>query len=116
MTTPVQMDSRTGAMSFIMPSKYWGPDRLPDAPAPAEGAGVRLVAKTSGETVAVTTFGGYARGAAVAARTRELLDALEGPSAEQAALDEGLRIEVPDREATTLLQYNDPFTVPWKRR
>ena len=60
MTTPVQMDPRTGTMSFIMPSNYWGSERLGSAPAAAEGAGVRLVAREE-ETVAVTTFGGRGR-------------------------------------------------------
>jgi len=105
MTTPVQMDQRSGTMSFIMPSNYWGADRLDDAPAPADGAGVRLVARDE-EVIAVTTFGGYARAPAVAERKKKLLEALAR------AAD----VEVPDQEAVRVMQYNDPFTVPWKRR
>jgi len=105
MTTPVQIERRTGEMSFIMPSKYWGEDALQSAPAPAEDAGVRLDARP-GETVAVSVFGGYARGRAVEERTEALLSAL------------GQRddLVIPDSGAVRLMQYNDPFTVPWKRR
>jgi len=105
MTTPVQTDAKTGVMSFIMPSDYWGKDQLEAAPSPTVDAGVRLVAREE-EVVAVTVFGGYARTAAVAERKAALLTALAS-SAE---------VEVPDKEATRLMQYNDPFTVPWKRR
>lgn len=105
MTTPVQIDRRTGAMSFIMPSKYWDSDALESAPAPAEDADVQLQSRP-GETVAVSVFGGYARSRAVEERTEALLSALDGSSV----------LQVPDRKATRLMQYNDPFTVPWKRR
>lgn len=105
MTTPVQTESKTGAMSFIMPSNYWDSDRLAAAPAPTEDAGVQLVSRPE-ETVAVTVFGGYARSAIVAKKREALL----------AALDSADNIEVPDPEASRLMQYNDPFTVPWKRR
>lgn len=105
MTTPVQTDAKTGAMSFIMPSTYWGADQLQAAPAPKADAGVRLVLRPA-ETVAVTVFGGYARAAAVAERKQALLEALGRAES----------LEVPDQTATRLMQYNDPFTVPWKRR
>jgi len=105
MTTPVQMDSRTGTMSFIMPSNYWGEDQLKSAPAPTAEAGVRLVARGE-ETLAVSIFGGYARGQAVDEKKEALLKALDGAS----------NLRVPDKDATRLMQYNDPFTVPWKRR
>ncbi|OLP93311.1 Heme-binding-like protein, chloroplastic [Symbiodinium microadriaticum] len=103
MTTPVQMDKSTGTMSFIMPSKYWG-ESLSEAPSPAEDAGVTLQARP-GERVAVSIFGGYAVGSLVARKTEELLDSVA--ESEEWELAEN---------ATRLLQYNDPFTVPWKRR
>lgn len=105
MTTPVQIERRTGEMSFIMPSKYWGAEALEGAPLPAADADVRLEPR-SGETVAVSVFGGYAKGKAVEARTEALLAALSGRD----------DLEVTDPSNTRLMQYNDPFTVPWKRR
>lgn len=105
MTTPVQMDSITGTMSFLMPSKYWGENGIKDAPAPLEDAGVKLVVRPP-ETLAVTVFGGYARSAAVDKKKLELMEAL-------AAAD---GVEVLDSTAMRVMQYNDPFTVPWKRR
>lgn len=104
MTTPVQMDKKRGVMSFIMPSNYWG-DALSDAPPPVDSTAVRLQSRPS-ELVAVSIFGGYARGAAVDQKTEELLAAVEADG----------RLEVVDRGDTRLMQYNDPFTVPWKRR
>ncbi|CAE7028500.1 unnamed protein product [Symbiodinium sp. CCMP2592] len=103
MTTPVQMDKSTGTMSFIMPSKYWG-ESLSEAPLPAEDAGVTLQERP-GERVAVSIFGGYAVGSLVARKTEELL----------ASVAESEEWELAEN-ATRLLQYNDPFTVPWKRR
>jgi len=105
MTTPVQVDSKSGLMSFIMPSKYWGDEAIQDAPAPQDDAGVQLIARPS-ESVAVTVFGGYARSQVVAQKTEMLL----------AALNDAENIEVVDPSQTRLMQYNDPFTVPWKRR
>ncbi|CAK0853052.1 unnamed protein product, partial [Prorocentrum cordatum] len=105
MTTPVQTERDSGAMSFIMPSRYWGDELLQAAPPPSEDASVELVAVPE-EVVAVTVFGGYARSGVVAAKTQALIDAV--------AAAEG--VEVVDAGRTRLMQYNDPFTVPWKRR
>jgi len=105
MTTPVQIERRTGTMSFIMPSKYWGEEALQSAPKPTEDAGVQLKSRP-GELVAVSTFGGYARAKAVKERTEALL----------CSVGEREDIRVVDPTATRLMQYNDPFTVPWKRR
>ncbi|CAE8632918.1 unnamed protein product [Polarella glacialis] len=106
MTTPVQMDRKSGAMSFIMPSKYWGEDALQNAPPPTADAGVRLESRKA-ETLAVSIFGGYAMAPAVARKTEELVSAVEEGSSGW---------EVVDSSSTRLMQYNDPFTVPWKRR
>jgi len=105
MTTPVQVDSRTGSMSFIMPRNYWG-EALEKAPAPMKDAGVRLVVRPS-ETVAVSVFGGYARSSIVEGKKKALLEAISRSSD---------AVEIVDEEAVQVMQYNDPFTVPWKRR
>mmetsp|Transcript_112413 Transcript_112413/g.223354 ORF Transcript_112413/g.223354 Transcript_112413/m.223354 type:complete len:444 (+) Transcript_112413:76-1407(+) len=105
MTTPVQTEKESGVMSFIMPSRYWSNNGLNDAPEPSDGSGVALEARPS-ETLAVSIFGGYARGGVV----QQKIDAL------LASVSEDERLEVVDATATRLMQYNDPFTVPWKRR
>jgi len=105
MTTPVQTERDSGVMSFIMPSRYWTKDGLSDAPKPSDGSGVALEARP-GETVAVSVFGGYARGGVVQQKINALLTSVA----------EDQRLEVVDAAATRLMQYNDPFTVPWKRR
>jgi hypothetical protein len=105
MTTPVQTERDSGAMSFIMPSRYWGDEKLLAAPPPSEEATVELIPVPE-EVMAVTVFGGYARNGVVAAKTQALLDAL--------GVTEG--VEIVDAGRTRLMQYNDPFTVPWKRR
>ncbi|CAK9042456.1 Heme-binding-like protein At3g10130, partial [Durusdinium trenchii] len=102
MTTPVQMDRDSGAMSFIMPSKYW--TSLETAPAPAENSGV-LLQERPVETLAVSCFGGYALQATVAKKTEELIDFVEKSETWEIV-----------ENTTRLMQYNDPFTVPWKRR
>lgn len=102
MTTPVQMDRGSGAMSFIMPSKYWS--SLEDAPLPAANAGVSLEERPR-ETLAVSIFGGYALGPTVAKKTEELIDFLQKSDRWEMVTN-----------STRLMQYNDPFTVPWKRR
>lgn len=102
MTTPVQMDRDSGAMSFIMPSKYW--TSLETAPAPAENSGV-LLRERPVETLAVSCFGGYALQATVAKKTEELIDFVEKSETWEIV-----------ENTTRLMQYNDPFTVPWKRR
>ncbi|CAJ1460634.1 unnamed protein product [Effrenium voratum] len=102
MTTPVQMDRDTGSMSFIMPSKYW--TSLEDAPQPDADAGVLLEPRPR-ERLAVSVFGGYALGPRVARKTEELIDFVQKSEAWELA-----------ENSTRLMQYNDPFTVPWKRR
>lgn len=105
MTTPVQSDPNKGTMSFIMPKQFWGEVGLQAAPAPMANASVELIPRPE-EVMAVSVFGGYARSRAVKEKSRALLDALGAA--------EG--VEIVDRDAVRLMQYNDPFTVPWKRR
>ncbi|CAL1162000.1 unnamed protein product [Cladocopium goreaui] len=121
MTTPVQMDRGSGAMSFIMPSKYWS--SLEDAPLPAANAGVSLEERPR-ETLAVSIFGGYALGPTVAKKTEELIDFLQKSDRWEMVTNSTRlmqRLELwlvkgaLKGEASETL-YNDPFTVPWKRR
>jgi len=121
MTTPVISASNAAGerakMSFVMPSSYWNQTYktlLAEAPTPKAGAGVSLEAIDGGglgaggaDAVAVAWFGGFAGEEDVAARRAELVA--------RVAADEGW--EAADAgEPPLLLQYNDPFTPPWKRR
>lgn len=112
MTTPVissgkkQMGS-SKKMSFIMPSAYWS--AIDAAPKPLPQSGVSLetsVLSTASDTVAVVWFGGYATKEEVAMRTLELLEKID--SDDKWSFVEG--------EDVRLMQYNDPFQPPWRRR
>ena len=106
MTTPVLTSPRADAekqMEFVLPSQYWDSDNLTTAPKPLSGSGVTLQQKESEER-AVLMFGGYASEKEVARRKYELEKALS-KDAEWKALE----------EEVTVAQYNDPFTVPWRR-
>ena len=104
-------------MSFVMPSDYWAEEKLAAAPTPKEGAGVALEAVGAGglgaagaDAVAVAWFGGFAGEEDVAARRAALVAAVEADGAWEAAADGA------EGAPPLLLQYNDPFTPPWKRR
>jgi hypothetical protein len=107
MTTPVftspGMDSDDRQMEFVLPSDFWGSGSLTTAPQPLSESGVTLQQKES-EDRAVLMFGGYASKKEVQKRKKELKSALSRD---------------PDWKATeeeaTVAQYNDPFTVPWRR-
>lgn len=107
MTTPVLTtpgsDAEDKQMSFILPSDYWDDDRLTTAPQPLSGSGVILQQKEPEER-AVLMFGGYASKKEVQKRKKELKTALAKDSGWKALEDE-----------VTVAQYNDPFTVPWRR-
>ena len=106
MTTPVLTSPLADAekqMEFVLPSQYWDSDNLTTAPKPLSGSGVTLQQKESEER-AVLMFGGYASEKEVARRKYELEKALS-KDAEWKALE----------EEVTVAQYNDPFTVPWRR-
>lgn len=114
MTTPVISTQSSGnkKMSFVMPSRFWsGEEALSSAPKPVE-ASVQLEGKGGGliqssNLVAVRWFGGFASARNVAKESAALLASLAGDREWEAA----------DREAAPLLlQYNDPFQPPWKRR
>lgn len=105
MTTPVinrgEADSKT--MSFVLPSEFWTNGEFSAAPQPLEGSGV-VLEQMETENRAVMMFGGYASKKEVELKKRQLLDLLENDK-EWSSVD----------ELVALLQYNDPFTPPWKR-
>jgi hypothetical protein len=107
MTTPVLTSPGIGAdekqMEFVLPSDYWDIDRLTTAPQPLSGSGVTLLQKESEER-AVLMFGGYASKKEVQKRKKVL----------KAALAKDPEWKASEEEAT-VAQYNDPFTVPWRR-
>lgn len=107
MTTPVL--STESEMSFVLPSDYWQGTTLP--PDPVDGS-VRLCDRGGGvleqsETLACLWFGGFAGAKEVAQRKQELRDAVDADDEWEVTSDEALQV---------LMQYNDPFTPPWKRR
>lgn len=107
MTTPVftspGAQSGDKEMQFVMPSEFWDSETLETAPQPLSGSGVMLKQQES-QNRAVLMFGGYASKKEVDKRKKELLNAL--------SKDKDWRIA---EDKTTLAQYNDPFTLPWKR-
>ncbi len=98
-TSPLQEGDRQ--MEFVLPSNYWYSVGL--APKPLQESGVTLLEK-SPEDRAVIMFGGYASKKEVDRQKKQLVAALSNDP-EWKMLD----------EEVTLAQYNDPFTVPWKR-
>ena len=112
MTTPVINHGASSKMSFIMPSNYWAPEAAGSAPTPAQDSGVRVETKGGGmiaasQQVAALWFGGFASKEVVAVRKAALKAALAADP-DWEALDAGAD--------PLLLQYNDPFQPPWKRR
>jgi len=110
MTTPVINHGASNKMSFVMPSSYWTQGAAPPTPIP--GSGVKLEQRGGGmigkgSEVAVLWFGGFASKDVVADRKAALKALLQQDSDWQA---------VDEAEEPLLLQYNDPFVPPWKRR
>ena len=110
MTTPVINHGQSRKMSFIMPSSYWKADASP--PTPMADSGVKLESKGGGMVgasphVAIMWFGGFAS-KDVVAQKKSLLKANLAQDADWKAVD--------DTADPLLLQYNDPFVPPWKRR
>lgn len=114
MTTPVISHSanKRRKMSFVMPSRFWASaSSLEGAPRPMDGA---VLLENSGggvlqtsTTLAVKWFGGIANAGTVARETEKLLALVRA--------DES--VEMMDVDAGAfLMQYNDPFQPPWRRR
>jgi len=108
MTTPV-INSGGKKMSFIMPSDFWEDTKSSPTPATsdvqveAEGGG--LIADST--LLAVEWFGGYATKEEVASRKKALVQSVE--------MSDSWQLLNPEDDPC-LLQYNDPFVPPWKRR
>ena len=118
MTTPVISTSTQTTdgneqkkMSFVMPSRYWQESSLSSAPAPVEG-GVQLEpfsdAKKSGQFLAACWFGGYCTQSDVDKRVAEMRKRIEE--------DASWEVVGGVTQSPLVLQYNDPFQPPWKRR
>jgi hypothetical protein len=114
-TTPVlgSEDDGTTKMSFVLPSRFWGDDEvLQAAPKPLSESDVVLETEGGGLAgadagpVAVLWFGGYATKTEVEKRTNELRSLIRAYPAWKAT----------PGPQPFLLQYNDPFQPPWKRR
>jgi hypothetical protein len=106
MTTPVFQaptgdDTEEMQMQFVLPSQHWNDEST--APKPLDGSGVNL-RRQEEEIRAVAMFGGYASKKEVDRRRNELLTGIAQNPEWKAVTGK-----------TTLAQYNDPFTVPWKR-
>jgi len=115
MTTPVFNSASKGTMSFVLPSRYWANESDGGAapPKPVD-ASVQIVRKGGGaleesETLACLWFGGFAGKAEVARRKLELLQSIRADGEFEPEVE-------PAEESIVLMQYNDPFTPPWKRR
>jgi len=106
MTTPVLTFSNPNGekqMAFVMPSQFWDGKKLQAAPKPILGSEVELQQMAS-EQRAVLMFGGFASKKEVERRKKQLLVAVSKDIAWEAV-----------NEDVTVAQYNDPFTVPWRR-
>ena len=90
-------------MEFVLPSDYWGDSNIVKAPKPLDGSGVTIENKDSEER-AVIMFSGYASPKETKKRTKELLSLLKKSTAYKAISN-----------TESLAQYNDPFTLPWRR-
>ena len=107
MTTPVLISGEGDEkeMSFVLPSDYWNAESFTNAPSPLENSLVELK-QQSGEVRAVVIFGGFASSKEVKRQKKLLLASLQ--------FEKDWSV-VPGASAT-LAQYNDPFTLPRKRR
>merc|ERR1711871_74392 len=107
MTTPVITSSSDNEMSFVMPSTYWNESSILSAPIPVTPeVRVKQGPISCGETYAVLWFKGYAFDGS-SSRKQQLLSLIETDSNWQLACSNDVPI---------LMQYNDPFVPPWKRR
>lgn len=110
MTMPVEITPPTnassaaaaaaGSMAFVLPSEFAGDA----APAPLPSADVSIE-RVPARLVAALPFAGVVTDEEVARQTDALRAALEADGS-VAAVD----------ERTSVLQYNSPLTLPWRRR
>ena len=111
----------TKQMEFVLPSEYWDINKLnKDAPKPLPGSGVTLQQRDT-EYRAVLMFSGFATTKEVQKRSKELLSTIE--KSLNAIESNKNNWEIAPSEADdgdensniAIAQYNDPFTVPWRR-
>ena len=122
--TDIEEDDNDRQMEFILPSDYWGKERIQLAPTPLPDSGVSLqVRSTEDQKVAVLIFGGYASKKEAEKRKIQLLSILNKkesqwqPTGSSNSNNKNNNTMNDDKDpAVSLAQYNDPFTVPWKRR
>lgn len=107
MTMPVEITSGAGgeggAMSFVLP-------RANAAAPPSPKTDDVRVEQVGARLMAVRAFGGIVTGEEVARQRAALLDAIAADGATVPIADEAGAISV------SVLQYNAPYTVPWRRR
>jgi len=109
MTTPVITTTKSGAktMNFVMPSAY-----AASPPRPMDGSPivVKPAVEMTNQTLAVLWFSGFCSEASLAERYQQLEACIEAPESKWKIASSG------DGSDPITMQYNDPFTAPWKRR
>ena len=118
--TDIEEDGNDRQMEFILPSDYWGKERIQLAPTPLPDSGVSLQVRST-EILAVLLFGGYASKKEAEKRKIQLLSILNKKESQWqptgSSNNKNNNTTNDDKDpAVSLAQYNDPFTVPWKRR
>merc|ERR1711939_731606 len=88
-------------MSFVLPKEY-----AEQPPEPLDGSGVEIEEVPAGRLVAAKPFAGLVTDEEVSRQKVALLEAL---------MADGTYTPVDD-EQVSVLQYNSPFTIPWRRR
>ena len=95
-----------------MPSQYWqlasGSDAFEKPPSPVQEDVVLEKSDIANDKLAVLWFGGVADQEETRRRTLELKEALE--------MDPEWKLKGATDTSAFVLQYNDPFQPPWKRR
>lgn len=102
MTMPVLIDRESneeGAMKFVLPSSV-----SENPPTPLAGDNVKIE-QVAERLVAIKPFPGLATDDEISRQRESLLSVLEGA---------GLSVANPDE--VSVLQYNSPLTLPWRRR
>ncbi len=129
MTMPVEISKTadptsgsTGAtMAFVLPRDATGESAPPPTPLPEDGV---FLAQVPTRLVAVKQFPGIVTDEEVERQREALVAAFENADNDQedeveALSDErfgGGRLRIADPSSVSVLQYNAPYTIPWRRR
>lgn len=104
MTVPVDIsqtgDDKRASMSFVLPKK-----NADSPPTPMEGSGVEIK-KVPSRLVVAKAFGGLTTEKEVERQKAAILEALAADGHYEAA----------DAHQVSVLSYNSPFTIPWRKR